>query len=130
MPSYTFIEYQGDANSTQAPGFTDMERLNNAALGLTEEGGEVAGHIKKVMFHGHLLDPEYVKKELGDILWYIAQACTALGTTMELVAEGNRDKLRARYTKGFTHEQSLHRPEHKSAVGAAPRVSLSESDNR
>ena len=50
-------------------------------------------------------------KELGDLLWFIAEYCTANGWSMEDVAKMNIDKLKARYPTGFEAEKSLHRKE-------------------
>ena len=62
-------------------------------------------------FQGHPLDPEHLKKELGDALWMLAEACTAMGWTIEDVAQANIDKLKARYPEGFSADRSLHRKE-------------------
>lgn len=60
-------------------------------------------------YQGHKLDPEHLEKELGDCLWMIAEACTALGWNMETVMQTNIEKLRARYPDGFDADHSLHR---------------------
>lgn len=86
------------------------EMMNHAVFGLNSEAGEVAGLFQKV-YQGHELDPEHLKKELGDCLWMIAEACTAMGWTMEDVMQMNIDKLRARFPEGFDPERSLHRRE-------------------
>ena len=54
---------------------------------------------------------EHAKKELGDLLWFIAEYCTAMGWTLEEVMEQNIEKLKARYPKGFEYEKSLNREE-------------------
>ena len=84
-------------------------KLNLAALGLTGESGEVADHIKKVLFHGHALDVNHVAKELGDILWYLGLACDAIGYSLDDVMQMNVDKLHNRYPNGFDAERSLNR---------------------
>lgn len=83
--------------------------LANYALGLTGEGGEVADVIKKHVFHGHLLDKEAVKKELGDILHYVAGIATLLELNMESVLEGNIEKLKKRFPNGFSSADSIRR---------------------
>lgn len=83
--------------------------LLNAAMGLGGEGGEVLDHLKKHLFHGHPLDLSHIAKELGDILWYVAEACYAIGIPMSEVAELNVDKLKKRYPDGFSSERSLSR---------------------
>jgi len=85
------------------------ERLSVAALGLTGESGEVADHIKKHLGHGHPLDMDSLRKELGDVLWYVAELSTTLGIDLGEVAQGNVDKLLARYPDGFSTKRSLNR---------------------
>ena len=82
--------------------------LHHAIFGLTSEAGEVAGIMQKV-FQGHEFDKAHMKKELGDCLWMIAEACEALGVSMDDVMQLNIDKLKARYPKGFDPEKSKHR---------------------
>lgn len=86
------------------------EMIHHAVFGLTSEAGEVAGIFQK-MYQGHPIDPEHIKKELGDCLWMIAEACYALGFDMDDVMETNIEKLRKRYPEGFSAERSLHREE-------------------
>ena len=81
----------------------------NAGLGLTGEAGECADIIKKHMYHGHELDKESLKKELGDVMWYIALTCELLGTTMNDVANTNVQKLIKRYPNGFSEYDSINR---------------------
>ena len=73
-------------------------------LGLADESGEVVGKIKKVMRdQGGTLNEENRKeigKELGDVLWYIAQMATELGLDMNEIAEGNIEKLYSRMERG------------------------------
>ena len=80
------------------------ERLITAALGITAEGGEFAEIIKKACFQGKPLDDDaqyHMKRELGDVMWYIAQACIALDCTLEDIIYMNIEKLEARYPDGF-----------------------------
>lgn len=108
---YTFHSYAYDAERTARPYPEKRQHFMRAALGLCGEAGEFADLVKKAMFHGpgHELDIEKAKKELGDVLWYIADAAAALGVTLEEVAEANRDKLRARYPNGFVPADSVNR---------------------
>lgn len=82
--------------------------LNHAVFGLASEAGEVSGIMQKV-FQGHEFEIEHMKKELGDCLWMIAEACEALGTSVDDIMKMNIDKLKARYPYGFETEKSLHR---------------------
>ena len=80
------------------------ERILTAAIGITAEGGEFAEIVKKCFFQGKPFDEDaqyHCKRELGDILWYVAQACIALDITMDDVIETNIEKLESRYPGGF-----------------------------
>lgn len=102
-------EYQKLAMRTKSiPDADTGAMINHAVLGLTSEAGEVAGIFQKV-YQGHEVDPDHVMKELGDCLWMIAEACTAMGFPMEDVMIYNIQKLRKRYPDGFDAERSLHR---------------------
>lgn len=101
-------EYQDKAMRTNNK--TDIkEMLLNASLGLCGESGEFADHIKKYAFHGHEIDIDYTKKELGDIMWYIALASHSLGLELGDIMETNINKLIKRYPQGFSNEDSLNR---------------------
>ena len=82
---------------------TNTTQLLTAALGLTAESGEFTEVVKKIVFQGKPYNEEnvfHMKRELGDICWYLAQACMALDTTFDEVIEMNVDKLQARYPGG------------------------------
>lgn len=83
--------------------------LLNATLGACGESGELADDVKKALFHGKKLDRDHAIKELGDILWYVAQAATALNVGLSEVARLNIEKLKLRYPEGFSHEASARR---------------------
>ena len=75
--------------------------LITAAFGLTAESGEFTEVVKKIILQGKPYNEEnvfHMKRELGDICWYIAQACMALDTTFDEIIEMNVEKLKARYT--------------------------------
>ena len=91
----------------------DTCKLLTAALGLTAESGEFTEVVKKIVFQGKPYNEEnifHMKRELGDICWYIAQACMALDTTFDEVIEMNVDKLKARYPGG---EFDVHHSENR-----------------
>jgi NTP pyrophosphatase (non-canonical NTP hydrolase) len=81
----------------------DLNQLLTSAIGLTAEGGEFAEVVKKIAFQGKAYDEKsrtHMIKELGDVMWYIAQACISLGTNIEEVLETNVEKLTSRYPEG------------------------------
>ena len=81
----------------------DVPRLLTAALGLTAESGEFTEVVKKIVFQGKPYNEDnifHMKRELGDICWYIAQACMALDTTFDEIIEMNVEKLEKRYPGG------------------------------
>lgn len=104
----TFDDYQQLAARTMGHRTPD-DQLANMALGIAGEGGEVADTVKKHLFHAHPLDTAALAKELGDCLWYVAGAATALGLSLDEIAAGNIEKLRRRYPEGFSSERSLNR---------------------
>jgi hypothetical protein len=81
----------------------DVPRLLTAALGMTAEAGEFTEVVKKIFLQGKSYNDEsifHMKRELGDICWYIAQACMALGTNFDEILQMNYEKLSARYPEG------------------------------
>lgn len=106
-------EYQQFALRTANKDATRKERATIAALGLTGESGEFADMIKKHIGQGHDLDRLKAMLELGDVLWYIAEAADALGFTLNQVAIENIDKLQRRYPEGFNAEASKARVDAK-----------------
>lgn len=86
------------------------EQKVHAVTGLASEAGEVAGMIQK-MYQGHTMEVPHLIKELGDVMWFIAECCDAWGINLDEVMKINIDKLRARYPEGFDAEHSLHRAE-------------------
>ena len=106
----TINEYQKEALRTASGmNYENHGLLENAALGLCGEGGEVADLVKKALFQGHKLDKEHLAKELGDAAWYVAVGAHAIGYDLETVLRTNVVKLRERYPDGFEAERSLHR---------------------
>ena len=91
-------------------GYSD-NRLLMATLGLVGESGEVADIVKKVVFHNHSLNQVELVKEIGDVIWYIAELCTLLEINMDSVIELNLEKLAARYGAEFSSEKSINRNE-------------------
>jgi len=87
----------------EASADADVPRLMTAAFGISAEAGEFTEVIKKIFLQGKSYNEDnafHLKRELGDICWYIAQACMALDTTFEEILQMNYDKLSARYPEG------------------------------
>jgi NTP pyrophosphatase (non-canonical NTP hydrolase) len=90
------------------------ERLLTAALGICAEGGEFTEVVKKCIFQGKPMDEHtifHLKRELGDLLWYVGQACIALNTSLEDIIYMNIEKLESRYPDGFDSFRSNNRKE-------------------
>ena len=88
--------------------------LITAAFGLTAEAGEFTEVVKKIILQGKPYNEDnvfHMKRELGDICWYIAQACMALDTSFDEIMEMNVDKLKARYPGG---EFDVHKSENRA----------------
>ena len=89
------------------------ERLLTAAVGMSAEAGEFTEVVKKIIFQGKPVNEEnlfHLKRELGDIMWYVAQACMGLNVSLDEVIEMNVDKLKARYPGG---EFDVHHSENR-----------------
>ncbi len=94
-------------------GDADVPRLMTAAFGVSAEAGELVEIIKKIFLQGKPYNEEniiHMKKEAGDILWYMSQLCIALDTTFEELMEINYQKLSARYPEGTF---DIHRSENR-----------------
>ena len=104
-------EYQKKAMRTLNPNLNKNEVLVNGVMGLGGESGEVIDIVKKHLFQGHPLDKEKIIKELGDVMWYVAEVCEALDISLDEVMEGNIEKLQKRFKNGFSVEESINRGE-------------------
>lgn len=104
-------EYQQLAMVSLNPAPSKENVLINAVMGLCGESGEAIDLVKKHLHQGHQLDKEKLKKELGDIAWYLAEAAYALDTDLDAIFEGNIAKLKARYPQGFDTARSIGRSE-------------------
>jgi len=94
MSRFTQLEVEADV---------DVPRLLTAALGLSAEAGEFTEVVKKIFLQGKPYNEEnvfHMKRELGDLCWYLAQACMALDTDFNEVLQMNYEKLSARYPEG------------------------------
>ena len=81
----------------------NIERLLTAGVGINAEGGEFLEIVKKMIFQGkpwNDANKHHLVTELGDLMWYITQACMALEISMEDVVSTNVKKLEKRYPGG------------------------------
>ena len=103
-------EYQALAARTINKNSTAHDQVCHALHGISAEVGEIHSLHQK-LYQGHIFEYEHEKKEVGDLLWFIAELCTARGWKLEDVMQANIDKLISRYPDGFEAERSLHRKE-------------------
>lgn len=109
MNDLMFNQYQEMAGRTSGAGREGTQRKLIAALGLAGEAGEFANLIKKIAAHGHNISSHDLMDELGDVLWYLAEAATACGIKLDDIAQYNIEKLNKRYPDGFSQERSINR---------------------
>ena len=116
IDSDKYIEFVDAVTSNESKNYNDfdkrvfeleksvpIERLLTAALGICAEGGEFTEVVKKIVFQGKPVNEDnifHMKRELGDIMWYVAQACMSLDTDFNEIIEMNVEKLKARYPGG------------------------------
>lgn len=101
-------EYQKLAARTIGAKLSRTKQEMHALHGMASEIGELHGIYQKA-YQGHKAEEEHRMKELGDLLWFIAEYCTARGWELETVMALNIQKLIDRYPDGFEAERSLHR---------------------
>ena len=113
-PSKQYSDFQDRLQELEIQGFP-TERLLTAAVVMSAEAGEFTEIVKKIIFQGKPVNQEnlfHLKRELGDIMWYVSQACIGLDISLEEVIQMNFEKLSARYPEGaFTIERSENRVE-------------------
>ena len=89
----------------------DVGGVLNGCLGLAGESGELLDMVKKWIFHNTRLDRNHAKKEVGDVMWYVAMICHTFGWDLDEILQMNVEKLKARYPEGFDTYLSEHRAE-------------------
>lgn len=104
-------QYQERAARTINKSTNIMEQRQHALFGMASEVGEIHGIFQK-QYQGHSIDYQELRKELGDLLWFIAEFCTSNGWMMEDIMQLNLDKLEGRYPDGFEEDKSINRPEY------------------
>lgn len=107
----TPTQYQERAARTINKRNNILEQRQHALFGMASEVGEIHGIFQK-QYQGHSIDYTELKKEVGDLLWFIAEFCTASGWNMEDIMQMNLDKLEGRYPDGFEEKRSVERPEY------------------
>ena len=111
--SSNFAELLRRLSELEAEADCDTPHLLTAAFGLCAESGEFTEVVKKIILQGKPYNEDnvfHMKRELGDICWYIAQACMALDTTFDEIIEMNVEKLKTRYPGG---EFDVHKSENR-----------------
>lgn len=94
---------------TRSTDWNTKEQILLSAMGMAGESGEVVDLYKKVLFHGHEINYDDLIDETGDVLWYVAAMALALDVSLEEIAKRNIEKLKKRYPKKFTNEESINR---------------------
>ena len=100
--STNFVDFADRIGELDREG-ANIERLLTSGVGINAEGGEFLEIIKKMVFQGKPWNEdnrEHLIIELGDVMWYVAQACMALDISFDEVIEGNIKKLEKRYPGG------------------------------
>lgn len=103
-------EYQKLCKAT-AKKFDDSDKdkeISNWGLGVAGEAGDLAGCIKKTIFHNNNQE-QGIRENIGDVMWYLAMICNFYDWDFEEVLKENIDKLEARYKQGHFTEQDAKR---------------------
>jgi|TARA_B100001250_G_scaffold128629_1_gene109519 NTP pyrophosphatase (non-canonical NTP hydrolase) len=82
---------------------SDIHRLLTGAVGICAEGGEFMEIVKKIIFQGKPYNEDnvfHMKRELGDVMWYVAQCCMALDISLDEICDMNIEKLGKRFPDG------------------------------
>ena len=111
--------YRISNKENHTPGVS-LIQLNHAALGLAGDAGELCNAVARCVYYGKELDLTNVKEEIGDSLWWLAEACDAIGVTLEEMMEANVRKLCIRYPDKYSNlnaaEENRNREAERKAV--------------
>ena len=102
QPSKDADAFEYRIQELRGEGF-ETHRLLTASVGMCAEAGEFTEIVKKIVFQGKPVTEEnmwHMKRELGDIMWYVAQACMGLNLSLDEIIEMNVEKLVTRYPGG------------------------------
>lgn len=103
-------EYQKLAARTINEDLLLVQCEYHALHGMSSEIGEIHAIYQKG-YQGHDKDDTHLKKELGDLLWFIAEYCTSKKWKLDDIMQMNIDKLKSRFPNGFETDKSLNRAE-------------------
>ena len=106
QPSQDANAFEYRIQELREEGF-ETHRLLTASVGMCAEAGEFTEVVKKIIFQGKPVTEEnlfHLKRELGDIMWYVAQACMALDISLDEITDMNIDKLSKRFPDGHFSE--------------------------
>lgn len=104
-----YHQFNADLPGWDRTEIKDIGGIINACLGLSGEVGETVDMIKKWIFHESKLDETHLKKEIGDVMWYIACLCYSFGYDLDVIMQMNIDKHLRRYPNGFNTYDANHR---------------------
>ncbi len=105
----TIQQYQEEVKRTVNNSLTKEEKIKNFCFGLGGETGELLDLFKKHFYHGHTFDEIAIKKEIGDILWYVSNIANEYNFKLDEIMELNIEKLKQRYPNGFSKSNSINR---------------------
>ncbi len=97
----TLDDYENAAARTTNLKLTDVERLMDAAAGLSEESGEILSIVRKHAYQHRSIDKSKLEAELGDALWCLAITARTAGLSLDQIASANIAKLRDRFPEGY-----------------------------
>jgi len=98
-------EYQELTKRTAGNYKSKKKALTNWGLGVAGEAGDIAGCIKKILFHQND-QSDGVRENIGDTMWYLAMICNTMGWKLEDIMKENIEKLRKRYPEGFNFKDA------------------------
>jgi len=98
-------QYQDLCKNTAKIYKNKNDELANWGLGVTGEAGDLAGCIKKTIYHEND-QTAGIRENIGDTMWYLAMICNCLNWDFEEVLSENITKLKKRYPKGFTEKHA------------------------
>lgn len=99
-------QYQKLVTRTARTNFKNKnDEIADWGLGVAGEAGDLAGCIKKTIYHGND-QRQGIRENIGDTMWYLAMICNFFGWNFEEILAENIEKLKKRYSKGFTKKEA------------------------